>query len=120
MSICEIGERKKIKGKWYRKEKATHGFAGCDRCAFYSGDCPGLSISLSVENGGAECSGTIWVKDPARKPKPTKHAYRWNKRDGLIDADSHQVVQLVPNYCTKKRRDEIGKILADALNKGEA
>lgn len=50
-------------------------------------------------------------------PTESKPAYRWNKRDGLIDADNHQVVQLVPNYCTNKRRDEIGKILADALNR---
>lgn len=114
MSICEIGEHKKIKGKWYRKEKATH---VCVRCAFYTGDCPGFSVPLSIENGGSECSGTIWVKDPACKPKPP---YRWNKRSGLIDADNHPVVQLVANYCTMRRRDEIGKILADALNKGEA
>lgn len=115
MSICEIGEHKKIKGKWYRKEKATHGFDCCAGCAFYTGDCPGFSVSLSIENGGSECSGTIWGK-----PKPTKPAYRWNKRSGLIDADNHPVVQLVANYCTMRRRDEIGKILADALNKGEA
>lgn len=54
------------------------------------------------------------------KAKLSKPAFRWSKRDGLIDADSRQVVQLVPNYCTNKRRDEIGKILADALNKGES
>lgn len=117
MIICEIGEHKKIKGKWYRKEKATHGFAGCARCAFYTGDCPGFSVSLSIENGGAECNGTIWVKDPACKPKPT---YRWDRTWGVRDSDGNQVANLVDGIGTKKRRDEIGKILADALNKGEA
>ena len=43
--------------------------------------------------------------------------YIWDKRDGLLDADTgQQVLQLVANYCTNKFRNMAGKELAEKLN----
>ena len=86
MGICEIGEKKRIDGKWYTKEEAA-------RCGY----CDGCSISTdaimchlyakesdtraAIEDRGAECCGTVWVAcDAPAKPKPAPKA-KWDPVD---------------------------------------
>lgn len=41
--------------------------------------------------------------------------YEWQNERGLYQGGK-QVLQLVPNYCSLRRRNEIGKALVAALN----
>lgn len=73
MSICKIGETKVINGKRYRKEK---GARLCSGCAFEGKDgCTSATkedrIDLSIENGGSECYGTIWILADDQPEAPT-------------------------------------------------
>lgn len=47
----------------------------------------------------------------------SKGPYTWSPRDGLCDADGHQVLQLVGS--SRKFRDRAGRLLAEALNRAE-
>ena len=94
MGICEIGE-KKINGKRYVKRPAVVVWSckGCsvasspDGCHLYAKTC---STHLAIEDGGAECFGTIWVAcDP---PKPAKKLAKWTPRTIKIPAKTTRAV----------------------------
>lgn len=71
--IAPIGGKKKIRGKWYRKEKAPGDY--CTGCHFFPG-CPLPNmisdVRKAVEHGGSECDGTIWLRTTAPKKAPAK------------------------------------------------
>jgi len=78
MPICAIGEIKRHPdGKWYRKEKADKDCGG-DACAYLGvegcvcGDARRHMALPSIESGGNECFGSIWVGpvDPPAAPEP--------------------------------------------------
>lgn len=46
--------------------------------------------------------------------------YRYYKDRGLEDENSKQIIILLCVNCTKKFRDEAGKLLAEKLNEKEA
>lgn len=81
MSICKIGEKKEIDGKWYQKARRSSLADECDGCSFHTGRCPLPAypgkIGLSIENGGSECEGTIWVACPAPKPAKKPAPAKW-------------------------------------------
>lgn len=90
MSICEIGEKKKIGGKWYRKAATSDIMEPCKGCAFSGGSTHANFCLLknerkstvnSIEDSGRECgtlldNPSIWVAclapKPAKKPAPAK------------------------------------------------
>lgn len=95
MSICKIGETKIINGKRYRKERTTD-VACCEYCSFMIEDhCELFALGMklpgkSIEEGGRECAGTIWilaedhpearlvVADPSGSNSDKMHEPVWN------------------------------------------
>lgn len=67
-TICKIGETKEIRGKLYRKAAASKNRLCTGRAFLNDGKCPGGSVGDAIEDGGAECLGTIWKQVSASAP----------------------------------------------------
>jgi len=69
--ICAIGEKKLIGGKWYEKARAT---MHCRGCVFMEKKCmqptpPSADPQDAIEDGGAECTKTIWIACDQPQPE---------------------------------------------------
>lgn len=122
--ICAIGISKMIRGALYTKEKATSACAGCaflyDGCAFLYDTCPGNeSIRTSIEDGGCECSGTIWTP-AATESKPTKTTAPW-EADGFVPGAQVRPTGLSWNKSpnSKKWIGCVGTVVAHPVRKSK-
>lgn len=48
--------------------------------------------------------------------KSRNYSYRWDKKDGIVNKQGEQVMQIVSSHCSEKFRNIAGTLLAERLN----
>lgn len=87
-TICRVGDIKKHPdGKRYRKAKLSKSGHDCTGCSHFEAGCPlpcvAGKVDKPIEDGGSECSGSIWKLVPsnlkkhlAKAPTDPKHVWQ--------------------------------------------
>lgn len=69
--ICAIGEKKLIGPGWFKKSPCGEGPSRCAGCAKLTIPSSCDEPSKSIEDGGCECIGSIWIAcDPPQPEAP--------------------------------------------------